>query len=71
MLVRLFGGLLEGVLHMNSRGFAHGDLKPENVLVIRGDDARWMVADFGTTAGSTDCGRSAGVGGVEHSESSY
>lgn len=57
ILVRLFGGLLDGVLHLIDHGFAHGDLKPENVLVIRGASARWMVADFGTTAGSTVYGR--------------
>ena len=59
ILARLFGGLLDGVLHLHDRGLTHGDLKPENVLVVRGADTRWMVADFGTTAGSTVGDRTA------------
>ena len=59
ILARLFGGLLDGVLNLNSLGLAHGDLKPENVLVLLGADPRWMIADFGTTRGSTVHGRMA------------
>lgn len=53
LVVRLFCGLLDGVLYLVGKGYMHGDLKPGNVLVNLGADARWMVADFGYSAGST------------------
>lgn len=42
---RLFRRLLEGVSVLHRAGFAHGDLKPENLLFIRGE---FVIADPGS-----------------------
>lgn len=49
--LRVFRDVLEGLLAMKRKGFLHGDLKPENVLVLcrgaRLDQCRGVLADFG------------------------
>ena len=42
---RLFAQVVAAVAHSHSRGIAHGDLKPENVLI--GADDYLKVTDFG------------------------
>lgn len=41
-----------GLSYLHARGFVHGDLKPENVLVTEtgDDDVRFMLGDFGLRA---------------------
>lgn len=47
--VRLFRQLCDAVSHVHARGFAHGDLKPANVIVREDDAGRPVVkvVDFG------------------------
>eukprot|EP01126_Amoeba_proteus_P018183 TRINITY_DN1914_c0_g2_i1.p1 TRINITY_DN1914_c0_g2~~TRINITY_DN1914_c0_g2_i1.p1 ORF type:complete len:555 (-),score=85.83 TRINITY_DN1914_c0_g2_i1:127-1791(-) len=42
---RLMRQLIESILYMNSRGVAHRDLKPDNLLITR--DRTLKVSDFG------------------------
>lgn len=42
----VFRDLATGLAHLHSHGFAHGDLKPQNVLRI---DQDWVLADLGAT----------------------
>jgi len=40
--------ILGGLTHMHGHGFAHRDLKPQNILVVRRGPAWWVkIADFG------------------------
>ena len=41
----LFGQMLDGLEHMHAKGYAHRDVKPENVLL--GDGYAVRLADFG------------------------
>ena len=45
--LKLFGGAVEGIAHMHSRGFVHRDVKADNVLIFEGDVAK--LCDFGFT----------------------
>ena len=57
MTLAQIGGVLEGLLaalqHAEARGIAHGDLKPENVLVTA--DGRVKIAGFGIARRSAGC----------------
>lgn len=48
--------LLEGLSFMHEHGFAHRDLKPQNVLVVHKPPRRWWVklADFGISKRAAD-----------------
>merc|ERR1740138_1251544 len=43
----IFEQLLAGALHLLSRGFTHGDIKPDNTLVMRSDPITINIADLG------------------------
>ncbi|MER5551341.1 serine/threonine-protein kinase [Streptomyces sp. NPDC002793] len=45
---RLVTGVCEGVAHLHRSGWVHGDLKPENVLLM--DDGSVKLSDFGLAA---------------------
>ncbi|MDG4863390.1 serine/threonine-protein kinase [Streptomyces sp. T-3] len=45
---RVLQGVIDGLAHVHSRGWVHGDLKPANIL-LAADGAVWL-ADFGLTA---------------------
>jgi serine/threonine protein kinase len=49
-------GMISGLRHLHSRGFAHCDLKPSNLLVS--DDGCVRIADFGSVK-MTDIGITA------------
>lgn len=55
-LGRSFRGVVDAVQYLHDRGLVHCDLKPSNILVNDEPDARWMVCDFGITAGATQYG---------------
>ena len=42
--------VVKGVKHMHSKGFAHRDLKVENILFHNG---KYKLADFGSSSGET------------------
>lgn len=42
---RLITGIIEGLAHLHRSGWVHGDLKPDNVLLMR--DGSVKLADFG------------------------
>ncbi|MFJ5881639.1 serine/threonine-protein kinase [Kitasatospora cineracea] len=42
---RIVAGICEGLAHLHRSGWAHGDLKPENVLI--GEDGEVRLSDFG------------------------
>lgn len=42
-----------GIAHMHAKGFVHRDLKPDNII-IRSNDARAFVTDFGIAKSMTD-----------------
>ncbi|MFJ5229614.1 serine/threonine-protein kinase [Kitasatospora sp. NPDC088391] len=42
---RIVAGVCEGLAHLHRSGWAHGDLKPENVLI--GQDGEVRLSDFG------------------------
>lgn len=53
--LKIFKALLDGVQHMHSKGVAHGDLKPENVLLIyKTNERRPILIDFGTAYGEKE-----------------
>ena len=56
---KLFRRLLEGVAVLHRAGFAHGDLKPENLLFIRGE---LVIADPGSLTPLDRCVRWASPG---------
>ncbi|CAE7363263.1 unnamed protein product [Symbiodinium natans] len=43
----VFRQIAEGLQHMHSRGFAHGDLKPANILLSDAQHLQVKLADFG------------------------
>jgi serine/threonine-protein kinase len=43
--VRLFTGICEGLAHLHGSGWVHGDLKPDNVLLM--EDGSVKLSDFG------------------------
>ncbi|CAM9806577.1 unnamed protein product, partial [Ectocarpus sp. 13 AM-2016] len=45
-MMRLFGGLVNGVLSIHDQGFAHGNINPKSVRVVSGENARWVIRDF-------------------------
>lgn len=45
---RLLAEVCEGLAHLHSLGWVHGDLKPDNVLIMDGGSAR--LSDFGLTS---------------------
>ncbi|CAM9627375.1 unnamed protein product, partial [Ectocarpus fasciculatus] len=45
-MMRLFGGLVNGVLSILDQGFAHGNINPKSVRVVSGKKARWVIRDF-------------------------
>ncbi|CAN0008758.1 unnamed protein product [Ectocarpus sp. 12 AP-2014] len=45
-MMRLFGGLVNGVLRIHDQGFAHGNINPKSVRVVSGENARWVIRDF-------------------------
>ncbi|EOD34012.1 hypothetical protein EMIHUDRAFT_228852 [Emiliania huxleyi CCMP1516] len=47
---RLTALLLEALAHAHRKGVAHGDVKPENVLVTVPDAASLMLVDFGSAS---------------------
>ncbi|HEY6037077.1 MAG TPA: serine/threonine-protein kinase, partial [Kofleriaceae bacterium] len=54
--LELFGALCEAVQHAHLKGVIHRDLKPSNVMV-RADDDRIVVLDFGVARLAADDGR--------------
>lgn len=46
--------LVDGLMHMHSRGVAHRDLKPENVVFLRSDSTELRIVDFGFAKRITD-----------------
>ncbi|RLU82342.1 serine/threonine protein kinase [Streptomyces griseocarneus] len=45
---RLFTGICEGLAHLHRSGWVHGDLKPDNVLLM--EDGSVKLSDFGLAA---------------------
>ncbi|CAE7641402.1 par-1 [Symbiodinium sp. CCMP2456] len=43
----VFRQIAEGLQHMHTRGFAHGDLKPANILLSDSEQLQVKLADFG------------------------
>lgn len=56
-LARLLGGIADALAYLHRSkeegglNLVHSDLKPKNILVNFGADARWMLCDFGMTTG--------------------
>ncbi|CAN0507078.1 unnamed protein product [Ectocarpus sp. 12 AP-2014] len=50
-MMRLFGGLVIGVLSIHDQGFAHGNINPKSVRVVSGENARWVIRDFDSAGG--------------------
>ncbi|CAN0554016.1 unnamed protein product [Ectocarpus sp. 12 AP-2014] len=50
-MMRLFGGLVNGVLRIHDQGFAHGNINPKSVRVVSGENARWVIRDFNSAGG--------------------
>ncbi|CAE7891540.1 fhkC, partial [Symbiodinium necroappetens] len=44
---QVFRQIAEGLQHMHTRGFAHGDLKPANILLSDTEQLQVKLADFG------------------------
>lgn len=45
---RLFKQLIQGILHLHSRGYCHRDVKPANLLIVpKNGDNKLKVGDFG------------------------
>jgi serine/threonine protein kinase len=48
--LRLFTPLVEAVLELHARGFAHRDLKPHNILLTSSEPMEPVLTDFGSLA---------------------
>jgi serine/threonine protein kinase len=64
--VRVFGGLLSGLLYLHSRGIVHGDLKPSDVIID--SDGSPLLCDFLTAQlEASKFTRASQVGGPSYS----
>jgi serine/threonine protein kinase len=61
--VTAWGQILEGLIHLHTKGIVHRDLKPENILIEKNPLFKVIIADFGmakvandTTLLQTFCG---------------
>ncbi len=45
--------ILSALSYLQQRNIMHRDIKPENIL-LRAEDERWVLADFGLAACSQD-----------------
>lgn len=43
----IFGQMLQAVKYLHGKGIAHRDLKPENILLVRKNEDRIKISDFG------------------------
>jgi transcriptional regulator with GAF, ATPase, and Fis domain/tetratricopeptide (TPR) repeat protein len=62
---RAVARLTPALEHLHARGFVHGDLKPENVIVA--SDGRVVLCDFGLARASGERADGAGVSGTFYS----
>ncbi|KAF0552272.1 kinase-like domain-containing protein [Gigaspora margarita] len=49
-LIRIVKQIISGLQYSHERNIAHGDLNPKNILVINGDNDRFVISDFGSAS---------------------
>lgn len=54
--VRMLKRIAEGLAHAHAAGVFHGDLKPRNILLPKGDPQEALICDFGLTGQGTKAG---------------